>query len=580
MYPFPHVSKFKVNAQHNGFRNKKERQKNFHKARRTGIDTDTVLMYDIPSQKFESRPIAKVYGVVNMYRDQRNIDNVDHLEQSLARLEADAARTIRKIHTAVEFRKPEIQMKRRELEAIRKFTYLMHYRRTSLVSTYFDENDPDNRPLRDYFKAFYKKHKLQNKDDVWLYGLKYILDTPHHQIVGTGEAIEARYGGPQKLLEMLMTRVDPDIENFQAVDYTAMANAYFLGIWEAAGGEEFVMGSNSFGLWEGVVGGCPAIHRLFVVSPRIALILRNTLLPQIEVIDDMKIKSNIPIKSNLIDVPMTIANSTYANFPHLPCSNDQEQQVAAQALWKYRQTPAAQEDVFTFKPTKLTWEQTRAVNCVLLLHLPDNGNLTFASPTAMKKTTQYHLQSTIPYAGESKYSLRSLLGILSMNDSLASSTSPTPVLPLARSGIDIVLHSIVSGAIEFHSIYDRAYRVYHLATDDVTKYNQSSSEIHQITARAILRMKEILPPLPHAYRHSYIPFFCRDIVKELPKEESELFFALVGHQVDVLKVGSANDDILSQIKYEAAIIGFTHWLAENRFMFLVNLLSFWVKVVL
>jgi hypothetical protein len=69
-------------------------------------------------------------------------------------------------------------------------------------------------------------------------------------------------------------------------------------------------------------------------------------------------------------------------------------------------------------------------------------------------------------------------------------------------------------------------------------------------------------------------------VKELPKEESELFFALVGYQVDVFRIGPISDDILGRIKYEAAIIGFTHWLAENRSKVLTDLLSWWVNVVL
>ena len=94
-----------------------------------------------------------------------------------------------------------------------------------------------------------------------------------------------------------------------------------------------------------------------------------------------------------------------------------------------------------------------------------------------------------------------------------------------------------------------------------------------MTARAILAMKEILPQLPIVFRQMYFPFLCRDIVKELPKEESELFFALVGDQLDVFKIGSITDDILGRIKYEAAIIGFTHWLAENRVKVLTDLLS-------
>lgn len=536
-------------------------------------------MYDITTQTLEPRPIAKVYGDINLYRDDRNAENVDHLEQGLSRLENDAARTIRNIHSAIESRQQKIMMKRKELEAIRKFIYLMHYRRTSFVSSYFDENDPENMPLRDYMKNFRRKHNLYKKDDIWLFGLKYMLEVPHHKIIATGEAIQDKYGGPEGMQSMMMTRVDPDIENYHAVDYTAMSNGSFLGIWEAAEGEEFVLGANSFGLWEGTTGTIagPGIHTLFVVSPKVALVLRqNTMGP--EFIDG--IKANMTVTSSLIDIPMNRATSTYANYVNPPWSNDPfVEEAAARALWKYRQTPEAQEDIFTFTPIKLTQEQTHALNQVILLHLSDTG-MTFSSPAAMRKTIQYHLRSDIPYARESKYWFRNLLGLLSENTIPTGPNSSTSSTPSPRSAVDIVLNSIASGAIEFRSNYDRAYRVYHLAADDVTKYNQATSEIHQMTALAIFAMKDILPPLPIAHRYMYFPSLCRDIVKQLSKEESELFFTLVGHQVDVLKVGPISDDILGRIKYEAAIIGFTHWLAENRVKVLTDLLSSQVKVVL
>ena len=209
---------------------------------------------------------------------------------------------------------------------------------------------------------------------------------------------------------MLMTRVDPDIENYHAVDYTSMSNALFLSIWEAAEGEEFVLGAKSFGLWEGVIGTCPGLHRLFVVSPRVALVLRhNAMAP--ENVDN--IKPHITVKSKLIDVPMSLATSTYANYHNLPWSDDPfVLEAAARALWKYRQTPEAQEDIFMFTPTKLTQKQTDALNYVILIHLL-NGGLTFSSPSAVRKTIQYHLQSDIPYARESKYLFRNLLGLLS-----------------------------------------------------------------------------------------------------------------------------------------------------------------------
>ena len=549
------------------YRNRKERQKNYRKARKTGVDNDSILMYDVATQSLESRPIAKVYGVVNMYRDGLNPENMDHLEQGLARLENDAAQTIQRIHSAIESGQRNISMKRKELEAIRKFVYLMHYRRTSLVGSYFDENDPDNRPLKDYMQKFRQTHNLHNKDDFWLFGLKYILDTPHHKIVGTGEAIQERYGGPKAMLSMMMTRVDPDIGNFHAVDYTSMANAYFLGIWEAPEGEEFVVGSNSFGLWEGILDGLSGMHRIFVVSPRIALILRNNILAE-HMIEH--VKTQALITSELVDVSMRHAISTHVAFN--PPLGDEDQEAVARALWKYRQTPAAQEDNFMFMPTRLTHKETYAVNNVILVNLRSDNNVTFASPVAMAKTLQYHLQHKRPDVQKSKYWYRSLFGTLN--------TNPCTPSQLPRSGIDITLDAIANGTIEFRSTYDRAYRVYHLATDNVAAYNQTTSEIHRMTGQAIFKMTEILPTLPPGFRNMYFPIFCRGLVKELPKEESELFFALVGHRVDVFKIGPHGNDILSRIKYEAAIIGFTHWLAENRPWVLFDLLSFWVKVVL
>jgi hypothetical protein len=462
-------------------------------------------------------------------------------------------------------------VKRKELETIRKFIYLMHYRRVSLLSSYFDENDPDNAPLKDYVQNFYRKHNLSNKDGLWLYGLKFILDTPHHEIVGTGEAIQKKYGGEMAMLSMLRTRVDPDIENYHAFDYMAMANGLFLGIWEAPAGEEFIVGSNSFGLWEGILDNINGsnIHRLFVVSPKIALVLRSICLAA-PLIEDLK--SRVTLQTEFIDVSMSHAPCKYAAFGSRLEEDDLE--TAAQALWKYRQTPAAREDDFTFTVTRLTKEQTYALNYIILLNLQKDGDVAFASPVAMTKTLQYYLQQNRPESQESKYRFRSLLGIL--NTISTNSSNPNQA---RRAGIDIVLDAICNGTIEFRSIYDRAYRVYHLATDDPTAYGQSTSEIHQMTARAILKMQEILPPLPLIFRGMCIPSSCLDIVKELPKEESELFFALVGYQVDVFKVGLGGNDTLSRIKYEAAIIGFTHWLAEYQPSVLANLLSFWVNVV-
>ncbi|KAF5309477.1 hypothetical protein D9619_012327 [Psilocybe cf. subviscida] len=108
-----------------------------------------------------------------------------------------------------------------------------------------------------------------------------------------------------------------------------------------------------------------------------------------------------------------------------------------------------------------------------------------------------------------------------------------------------IRQSIASGAIELKSDYDRAYRVYHAATDDVDKYCKTSAEIHAMTARAMIKMKTLLSTPPHNNRSAQ----------------------------DRQSPGRVKGtDVVSQIKYDAATIGLTHWLAENRATFLKELI--------
>jgi len=74
---------------------------------------------------------------------------------------------------------------------------------------------------------------------------------------------------------LTVSQVDPDMEHYLALAYVNQAQSYFLCFWEAADGEEFILGDNSFGLWEGRAAGESGLHRLFLVSPRVAVVLRG-----------------------------------------------------------------------------------------------------------------------------------------------------------------------------------------------------------------------------------------------------------------------------------------------------------------
>jgi len=274
---------------------------------------DNIFVYQLSSGTLSKQPFTKVYGSFNLYRDFTVADNVDHLEVKLSLLESQACGVIRSIHDGLQSR--SFTLSRRELAIVRKFIFLMHYRTKAVSSSYFQETDPHNAPIAEWIRTYKARRGLQAGIDIWYDGLKYYLDTPHSKIMATGERLRERYGD-FRLHEMLRKRVDPGLEEeWFALDYWSLANYFFLGVWEAAEGAEFVLGGTAFGLWEGLIHGTPGAHRLYVVSPRVVIVLRRTLLRQHQSNDSSVLYSSLagipidPPKIKYVDAEMVVKNS-------------------------------------------------------------------------------------------------------------------------------------------------------------------------------------------------------------------------------------------------------------------------------
>lgn len=556
-------------------RNKRQRTKSVLKAHKKGIELERVLFYDLPSGTLEERSLSRVYGRTNLYRDSKDPTDVDHIEVKFSTLEQDASWVIRSIHQGLSMGRFEVS--RRGLATLRKFIFLMHYRNEALSTSYFELENPRNAPLADWIRRFKETRQLKTEVDVWLAGLDYYLNTPHHEIVATGESLRERYGN-QRLHEMLRRRFDPAIEEWYALDYESLANYFFLGVWEAAEGHEFVLGGNGFGLWEGLIYGSPGAHRLYVVSPRIALVLRRTFLHQPH--------SNDPsiLYSCLADIPIPKPTVDHADKEFLQALSDADPEMVKIAFNTYRNTPKAHDDLFTFHITKLTDRQTYAVNEVIMMNanLHHNGSLTFSSPDIMLGTLEAYMTSHNTFLGGKRSLFRPLRQeLLRMKqEDIPPSFLPNDREPLflgsdtdADHQLNILLRFTIMKGIDFPSAYNRAYLVFHMATDGGLS-NTVSSRIRKIRETAIFKLISHLdPPLP-----SFASSRPVVIVETLSQEESELFFAIIGHLVDQLHVGSHSNDLLANIIYESAIIGVTEWLVRER-TDVLDLLLPWVSIV-
>ncbi|KAG2108944.1 uncharacterized protein F5147DRAFT_576304 [Suillus discolor] len=359
-------------------KSKTERQQEF---RRTGVDPEYVHYYDIATGSLDFRPIGKVYGVLNVYQDVRDTHNINRVEEKLADLERHAASIIMDLHQALP--QSTFTLKRRLLELLRKFLFIMHYRNVSYSGTYFQADHPENAGGRQWIESFMKAKGIDSAVGVWLHFLEYYLDSSHSDIMRDAAKLVEKYGEEGLQNMMFQSHIPPHLEHFPAYTYHTHANNYFFSIWEAAEGEEFILTQEAFGLWEGLADGQPDLHRIFIVSPRIALVLRHIALRP-----EMKAYiKRVSLASSLLNVnpaPPTPIYASGKNGPHIEHVNFQ----SATSLARYRSSQTGANDSFVFKIAKLSRRQTLELNSVLLVNMKPTGSLTFLSRGSMLRTAR------------------------------------------------------------------------------------------------------------------------------------------------------------------------------------------------
>ncbi|KIJ93616.1 hypothetical protein K443DRAFT_12715 [Laccaria amethystina LaAM-08-1] len=242
-----------------------ERRKAARKAQKKGMpDPECIFVFDLETGVLESRPIGRVYGEVNFYQDKGNDENRNHLEEKLAFLENNSARIITDIHTSLP--SGEVVLARKDSEVIRKFLFLMHYRSETVSRTYFQEDHPGNAQAKSWIRNFKNKRNFTSDAEVWLDGINYYLETPHHTILAHSRENSEAGGTESIITRMIGGEIDVDMPHYHAEAYTSFVNDYFLALWEAADDSEFILGHNAFGLWEGTFLGMRKLFKIYVVS--------------------------------------------------------------------------------------------------------------------------------------------------------------------------------------------------------------------------------------------------------------------------------------------------------------------------
>ncbi|EGO02951.1 hypothetical protein SERLA73DRAFT_70430 [Serpula lacrymans var. lacrymans S7.3] len=453
-----------------------------------GIDPEYIFYYDLTAETLDIRPIGNVYGIRNLYKDIHNIDNINELEHKLSFLESEAATIITGIHAPLAGGK--FCLKRRALEQLRKFLFLMHYRACS--STYFQEDHPKNIGLRDWVAQTRRKNRLDSAGELFLHVLRYYLDTPHSQIMLHAEELTRTYGS-QGVTEMCNGYVNPKAEHYPALAYRNQAGTYFLCIWEAADGEEFLLSSNGFGLWEGLEAGESGLHRIFVVSPRVAIVLRSWVMrPEV-----LPLMHGL-LHSSLLDIYQPPPTPTYADGSNMI----RKSVLSKQGVNQYRATKSAQEDNFTFEITKLTKLQTYAINSVILTNVPDTGAVTGLSLECMYRTTRTFCDSPMGNLNGCKF--KGLMRRLSNSSSPTSSSTAQETPDLAAMKQSLKGDVSPPPPDRDHNVKTRAVKMkeadFHTENSDEEDLRTSKRHFPDLEASVAGWQSYLLQPLVTAWR--------------------------------------------------------------------------------
>ncbi|PBK82575.1 hypothetical protein ARMGADRAFT_1068108 [Armillaria gallica] len=508
--------------------------------KRTGIYPEHVLYYDLASGCLDVRSTGSIYGLKNLYRDASNPSDANELEKKLSTLEREASVVIQALHSKLATGK--ITLKRRDVERLRKFLFVMHYR--NLGGSYFDPDHPHGgSAIRQWVERYKTKHHCQTHTDVWLQVLRYYLDTPHSQIIDHAQAIYKERGIETVHLQM-MTNLNPDMEHSEALGYDKQASASFLGIWEAHPTSEFILSNNSFGLFEGFSVTVDEVHRIFVVSPRIAVILRSNLTCIYQQIG--------PVNSELLKIPQEPPATKYVNRDQIPVLTDLS---SATELIRLR----SPEDLATFTIAKLSLAQTDALNAVILKEVDHDGAITFLGKERMLRTVRAFCHNPMNKYDRPKFT--SLIRHLSVTATEAVAQAPWSYDPVDTE-LYVALMEILLCVSPFPSHYDRALSVFRLVKDTSLRITCPFMLEYIFNISAVMQKCQT-----HfggdVYRVAGGSITLESSLSE--EVSSRVFQGLDQFISDKLGVRLAYDssDVLGQVGKEVVLIAFLDWIIDE-----------------
>jgi Protein of unknown function (DUF4238) len=220
-------------------------------------------------------PVARTFGLTDMYRDFANASNQHYLEEQLSKLESRAGMVVSKILKSLEAGDKEVWIPRSDRDILRKFLFIMKYRNSGMHKRFGHQNMEEySQNDRVRFLKYMREKEFKKPIDVWFNNIKAMLE------------LKMDPGG--KWMAELQKHAYPD----DAKWFISHAQMFYLALCTPSNQEdEFLLTENSYGVHEGPASphenpdtGEPdeiytEYHLFAAISPKLMLVLRSFVLP-------------------------------------------------------------------------------------------------------------------------------------------------------------------------------------------------------------------------------------------------------------------------------------------------------------
>ena len=281
------------------------------KSKKRAPRPEKLTILDLTSGLSREGDVGNTFGIVDLYREFEKADgDQQKLEKELSVLERTTGEIVARVKKTYDAGKKEIQLPRKEKDALRRFLFIMMYRNSTFAERFEKSREDYDADDREHMLAYMDEKGFQTPRDVWFANIRAFLEVDLDQDWLAGMADLSQRAYPMDA-RWFFTHVQLFFIAFCTPEETH---------------DEFLLTQNVYGVYEGPTSAGPwtDYHRFAPVSPKIMIVLRSLLLPCAGVEDEQgtsqmlleQTKSMYPDPNSagswLQDIPITRAKNNYS----------------------------------------------------------------------------------------------------------------------------------------------------------------------------------------------------------------------------------------------------------------------------